>query len=118
MARTNLPLKTTGRVGAQAAITFVTADGTNQHSFANTGEKVLLLIKNAHTSPHAVTIKRPATIDGATLADLSITVANGAEAIVGPFPASIYNQTDGTVYVDVPATPTALTLAAIRLGSL
>jgi len=124
MARGILTPKVTNRTPAQAAISFTAADATNNHVFDNTTPDKVLLIKNAHSSDHIVTIKRPATVDGATLGDLTVTVAAGATAVVGPFPTTLYNQADApnsltqAVLIDPPATPTALSFALIKVGSL
>lgn len=123
MARGVINPQTSGRVAASADITWVPADGTNKHSFKNTDEKCLLVIRNAHTATHVVAIKRPATVDGVTLGDLSVTVpANGGQMVLGPFAKSLYNQADAgnsltsAVLIDPPATPTALFFALIKPG--
>ncbi len=118
MARTDIPVQTTGRVAANANISWVAADGANNHQFTNTNSDVILILKNLHTTTHAVTVSRPATVDGASLADLSVTVpANTGYMVLGPFPKSIYNQTGDVVYVGVPVTPTALSLTVLKLGA-
>jgi hypothetical protein len=119
MGRTTIPIQITGRLAANANITFTAADGANNHEFDNSSEKVILFLKNTNGSTHVVNIKRPATIDGATLADLSLTVpATTGFMVVGPFPKGIYNQTGDKVYVDVPAAPTSLSLGLLKLGTL
>jgi hypothetical protein len=119
MARTVIPIQTTTRIAASANVTWQSADGVNSHEFDNSSEKVFLVLRNTNAGTHIVNIKRPATVDGATLADLSVTVpANTGFMVLGPFPKGIYNQTGDKVYVDVPVTPTALSLGLLRLGTL
>jgi hypothetical protein len=123
MARGVLTAKTSDRVSANSQITFTAADGTNKHSFDNTAENLMLVIKNAHSGSHIVTIQRPLVVDGAALGNLAITVAAGQDAIVGPFPGSMYNQADSgnsltqAVLVDPPVSPTALSFAVLKVGS-
>lgn len=123
MPRSVIPIKTTDRTPGQAAISFTAANATDNHSFDNSSERVVLLIRNLHSSSHNVTIKRPATVDGTALGDVTVAVAANTTSVFGPFPASIYNQNDtgnslsNMVLVDAPATPTALWFAVIRIGS-
>jgi hypothetical protein len=95
------------------AITYVTANSTDNHAFDNSGGKKALLIKNGSASPFTATIVTPATVDGMAIPDLAVTVAAGATAIVGPFPDGTYNQSDDTVNVDASATSADVKLAII-----
>ncbi len=122
-ARGVLAIQTTGRTQALSAITFTAANATNKHVFDNRSKGKLLIIKNLHSASHIVTIKRPATVDGATLGDLTITVVADGVAVVGPFSNGLYGQadtdsgiTDG-VFIDPPATPTELYFAVIQMGT-
>jgi len=123
MARGLLSPITTARVAASAVITWTAANATDKHKFDNSAEDCMLFIRNMHTADHIVTIQRPASVDGAALGNMTVTVtANGGVAVLGPFPNSLYGQVDLTtakaVLIDPPATPTALTFAVIRRGGI
>lgn len=64
-------------------------------TFTNTGQEVFV-VKNGGGSPITVTFVTPVTVDvpggGLAVADLAVTVAAGAQRLVGPFPPPIYND--------------------------
>lgn len=116
MARTAIPVQTTGRVAASANITWTAADSVNNHTLANTGENVILLMKNTSASPVNVTISRSATIDGTALSSVVYAVpATTGIMVAGPFPASLYNQTGSVVNIDV-ASSSGVSFGALKLG--
>lgn len=124
MARNVLSVQSTNRTSPNGLSIAFTAAVAAGHSFSNASEKVMLLVKNTGGSPCTVTIKRPAVVDGMSMTDLSITVpATTGEVLVGPFPKSIYNQTDtgnslaDAVLVDTNV-QTGVSLAAIKPGAL
>ncbi len=82
-------------------------------SFANDGRTVYH-VKNAHIAPWTVTVATQMTVDGKAVADDAVVVTNGTDALIGPFPPSIYNDVNGQVQVTYSGV-TALTVAAIRL---
>lgn len=114
----------TGRTGT-TAVTLEAADATNFNYFENTGKEVVL-IQNDDVAQQTVTFATPGTLDGSALPDLTITVAAGALAVVGPFPRSLYN-TDYTDDEEPPAThedvvlvnasDADVKLAVIRVGA-
>ena len=54
-------------------------------------------------------------MDGLAVANLAVVViAASGDKIIGPFPPGIYNQSDGSVYVDW-SSETAVTFAVLRL---
>lgn len=112
MARTILAAQQVSRSGLTPAFSAGNADG---HYVPNDG-KMMLEVKNASASPITVTIQTPGTVDGNAIADLVVTVpANTGDKMIGPFPPSIYNQADGSIYADLSAV-TSVTLAALRLA--
>lgn len=120
MARTALAVQETGR-SASETITMAAADTSNGNYFDNDSQKVLLLVHNDTGGPATVTIDTPITFDGLSIPSLVVTVADGAIAVVGPFPEPRYSQEDadsGTlhaVFVDVNV---LANLAAVKVGPL
>jgi hypothetical protein len=117
MARGTLTAQTSARNVSSAALTWTAANGTDKHQFANDGT-VVLLVRNDHSSPQATIVYRPVTINGSALGNLTLTTANDAYSILGPFPTALYNQIDGMIYIDPPGSPTTLFYAVAKVGSL
>jgi len=86
------------------------------HFFDNASEEVFLHVKNDSASPITVTIDVPAETDGLALPNLTVTVPNAQNRMIGPFPKALYTQSDGTVYVNTSA-QTNVSYAAIKAGS-
>jgi len=85
--------------------------------FANDG-KVFLHVKNGGASPDTVTIVcQTACNYGSSTPthDLTVSVTNGADRMIGPFPTSRFNDANGDVTVNHSYT-TTVTVAAIRGG--
>jgi hypothetical protein len=114
MARTALTTYPTTRAGLTLAPTAVGSE--LQWKFTNTGTE-LLLIKNGSGAGITATIAIPKLIDGKAVASLTVSVAAGAEALVGPFPKEVYNQTDNMVYIDL-SSATSVNLECVQMGSL
>lgn len=111
MARTALSVQTVVVTGLEATYTAANVDG---HAIAgNTGELFLHVI-NGDAADKTVTIQTPAVFKGIALADVAVVVTAGEERLIGPFDPSLFNQADGTVYVDYSAT-TSVTVAALKL---
>ncbi len=89
-------------------------DAVNGNSFLNLVGDNLLIVKNGGAGALTVTIKIAPTVDGNAVASKTATVAAGAQSIIGPFPAGIYNQVDGSVYVDF-STGTSITAAVLQV---
>lgn len=94
------------------AITFASASAG--------GDKVLpdprgvVLVKNGDASAKTVTVVVPGTKYGQALADITLSVAAGAEAVFGPF-ADDLADTDGKVALTYSAV-TSVTVAAVKLA--
>ncbi|MEK7765269.1 MAG: hypothetical protein AAB368_03430 [bacterium] len=102
------------------AATYTAAPGTgagNGFSIQNDGRTILHVKNVAAGGDCVVTIVTPNTVDGLALADRTVTVADGAERFIGPFPPSIYNESDGTIRVDF-SEITNVTLAALRMAGV
>lgn len=95
----------------------VSADATNNHSFTNTAGDVFLIIENGHTATVTITVLTPQTITSAdlTVEDPEFATAAGETRLIGPFPPTTFNQTDGKVYFDIDV-DTATTISAIQHG--
>ena len=116
MARTALTVLTqTSRTGLSIADAAMTAAFVDGHKFVNDGRTVLLM-QNTNAASRVVTVQTPGLVDGVlSVADLGITVAATTGRILTPFfPPTIYNQSDGMVYIDYSATA-GLLVAAIKI---
>ena len=72
-------------------------------NFVNDGRTVLH-VTNGSGGSLTVTIVTPNTSDGLAVADRTVTIPNGEERVIGPFPRSVYNDSDGNVTVQFSAT--------------
>lgn len=111
MARTALSVQQIARSGLEPAYSAANADG---HSVVNDGKLTFVHVKNGSGSSINVTIATPGSVDGNAIADKVVAVPAGEERIIGPFPTSWYNQSDGTVHVDFSAV-TAVTCGAFKI---
>ena len=119
MARTVLTVQDIARTGLEAV--YAAGDDVNHHSFDNSGENVLLHVKNGATAV-VVTITTPNDIDGLVLPDRIVTVGATTERMIGPFPNSLYGtidtdpdpDIDPAIFVDLDDA-TNVTLAALKL---
>lgn len=76
--------------------------------------RTVLYFKNTDSSTVTVTLATGGTVAGIALADLSFTIAQNAEKIVGPFDRLLWNDANGYVQISYSAV-TAMTVAAIRI---
>lgn len=112
MARTSLSVQEISRTGLDPAYEAANGDG---EKVVNDG-KTFVHVINGGGSPITVTVQHPGTVDGLAVADLTVTVTNAEDQMIGPFPGR-FNQvgTDvGQIYVDFSGV-TTVTVAAIRL---
>jgi hypothetical protein len=110
MARTEITYQQIVRTGLEQTYAAAVADGAK---FSNDG-RMFLHVKNGSGAPINVTIQTPGTVDGLAIAEQVVAVTNAEERMIGPFPPSIYNQSDGMVYADYSAV-TDVTVALLRL---
>jgi len=98
---------------AGTAATLIAADQTDGHRFANDGRTFILCVNTAVAC--TLTFQTPGTIDGLPVDNRDeIVPINAVGEFYGPFPPNIYNQSDGTVFIDVD-TETTCNLGAFRL---
>lgn len=110
MARSEVNHQQILRTGLEQSYASANADG---NKFSNDG-RMFLHVKNGGGSSITVTIQTPGTVDDLAIADQAVVVTNGEERMIGPFPPTIYNQSDRMVYVDYSAV-TSVTMAVLRL---
>lgn len=119
MAYTAKAVENVVRTGLAATYTaFPSATPGNGFSVANDG-KTILHFKNVAAGGNAiVTVNVPRTTDGQAVTERTVTMADGTEYFIGPFPTGIYNQEGSAgdvLHVDCDEI-TAVTMAAISLG--
>lgn len=103
MPRTALTPVVSDRTATVVLPALLALDNANGNNFANNG-RVILVIKNNAGAPGTFTVEIPAVNapDGSVLTNSGrqYTIAAGVQVVCGPFPPLIYNQSDGTVWVD------------------
>jgi len=108
----DLAVVTISRNGLEA--TYNTAAGGGD-AFINTGNE-FVHIKNDDASSKDITFATPAEVDGLAVADRVVSIPAGEDRMIGPFPASTYNDTAGKVQITYSAV-TSVTIAVIKPGS-
>lgn len=88
------------RTGAVIDYTNAAAAGDQ---WLNTGKEVLL-VHNADSGSHTVSVTTQATPDGKTVTDRTVTIAAGAYTIIGPFPVNVFNDVAGYAHIVYSAT--------------
>lgn len=105
-----LTTQATSLTGLTASYAAVASSDT----FTNSGD-IFLHIKNGDASPNTVAVVSTKTVEGLAVADVSVTVAAGAEAFIGPFDPATFNATSRLVTVTHTNT-TSNTIAVIKLA--
>lgn len=99
MARADLTTQPIVRTGLVPTTVAVTADGA-----VFDAERTALYVVNGSEAATTVTVTATAAQDGLDVEDLTVSVAAGATALIGPFPRRTFGQVSGTdagrVYVD------------------
>lgn len=113
MPRTELTVQTMSRDGLAA--TYDAADSVNNHEFVNDGVQTFLHVKAAGP-PTTITPIIQQQVDGQTVDPRDIVVGAATEEFIGPFPAAIYNTSDGKCEFDI-SPPSSVTLAAVKVGT-
>jgi hypothetical protein len=92
--------------------TFAAADAAGDKVLPN--DRGLFYVKNGGTAAVTLTIATPGnTKYGAAIPDITVSVAAGAEGVIGPFPADLVGS-DG--YVDIAySAVTSVTRAALTV---
>jgi len=87
---------------------------SNVYQFLNDA-RIFIHVKNGGVSPDTVTIVSQKTVGGLAVADQTVAIAAGAEAMIGPFNPDIYNDANGKVNFSH-SFITTVTQAAFHLG--
>lgn len=113
MPRTLIPTNTVVRAGIAPVLT--AGDDANEMYFVNDGRTFLYVLDTANAVVNLVFVT-PGTVDALAIGDRTVQVAvDTTEGMfIGPFPPSIYNQSDGTVHVNLDD-DTDVALEAFRL---
>lgn len=109
MARTLISVQTVTDEGVAPVYNSANAEG---NAIVNEGTTLLEFL-NETGAAITVTVGTSATVDGLGVAERLVIVPGGATRIAGPFPASIYNQPDGCIYLDY-SSATGLSVVALR----
>ena len=109
---TLLTAQTISRTGLEVEYAACAAGG---NEFVNTGVE-FIHIKNAAVAEQTVTFATPATVDGLAVADRAVAIPASEERMIGPFPASVYNDGNSKVQMTFDAVVT-LTIAVIKPGA-
>lgn len=110
MAASAITVQTVDTVGE--VITFAAANVDGNY-FTNDG-LTYLHIKNGGASPITVTVNSLENCSYGFDHNLSITIANGAEKVIGFFSKKRFNAVDGTVGITYSAV-TTVTVAAVKV---
>ena len=117
MARTEIAVTELSKFGSSAEVSYTTADATDDMYFENDG-RTILIAKSGTASGQVVTVQSVPAPGSGREGDLTYTVQDDREQVLGPFAPSLWNQRGdgdrGRVHVDV-AAATGLEFAAIRL---
>lgn len=81
--------------------------------FLNDG-RVVLYFKNTNASDRTITIVTAGTVNGLAIADVTLTISQDEEKIIGPFPPRVFNDGNGYVQLTYSA-HTNLTVRPIRV---
>ena len=125
MARTDLTVTEIDRAGVDLEATYEAANADGE-ALLNNGA-TWVVVKNGNASTRTVTIKTNGrTVDGLTLPDDTVDVAQNEEMMIGPFERDTFNQKsgavetgasdEGKVYLNFDAV-TDLEICALRLSS-
>jgi hypothetical protein len=113
MARGLLTVQDVLQTGITPSYTQATVDGT---SFPNVGLPILIHIKNTSGSSTVVTFQTPGKAKGETITARTVTVpATSGDKVVSFFPPDVFNQADGTVYIDFSTYAAGVTIAAFLI---
>lgn len=112
MPRVDIPVTQLNRTGV-APPAQINGDLTNKHQFPNNGATIIEVV-SSDAGAQTVTVETPGSVDGLAVADQVISVPAGATRFIGPFPTTIYNQSDGMLYVN----PSVSTTLKFRVYSM
>jgi hypothetical protein len=81
-------------------------------------ERTYLHVKNGGGSPITVTIVTPGeAAPNISIADVAVSVSNGSEQIIGPFPAGLFQSASTGLASITYSGVTSVTVGCFRLGT-
>lgn len=90
-------------------------DLTNKHYIDGNDGRIMIEVVSSDAGAQSVTIETPGTVGtGLAIGDQVVAVPAGVTRMIGPFAPGIYNQGDGSIYVN-PSVSTTLKFRAYRL---
>ncbi len=98
MATVTLTVQDVSRAGLNLTAAKTTVVVANDYYFPNDG-RTKLFVDNIAATDNVVTIETPGTVDGAAVADKTVTMATLQKYLIGPFPQDWYNNSAGNVHV-------------------
>lgn len=118
MPRTAITVQSVSAFSALDDITFTAGDAANDHEFINDGRSVVVQ-KNTDATAKTSTIIVPSSarvLDNSTLTIPLVSAGGGTELSISPIlPQAIYNQSDGTVHIDL-TDATGVSFAVVSLS--
>ena len=108
-------VQTVSRAGLNMENVAVAADAGLSDKWAGTGLE-FLYVSNGGAGSITATFPIQFTVDGQTVASKTVSIPNGKHMLIGPFPTSTYNDSQGNVNVNWSAV-TSVTISVVRLGS-
>lgn len=99
MARTAITVTEVTRSGVVQP-TAQNGDASNGMNLPWNDGRILLEL-NSNSGTTIFTFPIPVTVDGSAVTSKTVTCTVGQTKVVGPLPPGIYNQSDGTVNVDM-----------------
>lgn len=113
MSRTALTVQQIDRDTNGLAATH-TAPAVIDLSIPNNDGRMFLDVKNTGATL-TVTVQTPGQVAGLAIAELVATIPQTTgDQMIGPFPPATFNQSDGSVNVDI-SVSTTMTIACFRL---
>ena len=113
MSRVALTVQQIDRDTNGLAATY-TQPSTTEASIPNNDGRAYIQVKNVSAVTATVTVQTPGSVGGLAVAEYVATIPiTTGDQIVGPFPPSIFNQSDGSVNVDL--STTSLLVGCFRL---
>ncbi len=115
MGRTQIPINTIHPAGIDDP-TPTGGDHTNGMYLPSNNGRVTLRAKNTSGGLLALTVKSALVVDGLPLVDLVVDVTAGNTKWIGGLNTQAFNQTDGTVNIDLTSDSWELTAFTSQLS--
>lgn len=111
MARTTVTIQTLVNSGITPSYNAATV--TDGDAFTNDGNTFIHVLNAG--AEKTLTIQTPVTVGGIAVAEVTVTIpATTGTKLIGPFETTIFNQSDGRVYLDWSAV-TGVTFAVVKM---